>query len=799
MRQFLPPATRFATALAAAGLVAFGGSEAAAQDDPFALPRDVTIATARQAEGPGLTPVYIDGRELPRMVPLKWDGGVLLIDAAAAQAAGLPIEQRTTGWIALESLRLASFDFDHLAHKLTIKLFRRGDGTNNIDYTNARRQQGERADMTALLIDYDLTASATSSGASAGAFILPRVVSGDFQLSGGFQLTSQTQPGAANAVRLDTTVQFDLPGSTLSMKAGDFISVGSATQRPLRLGGIQIASDFALRPDLVTTPLPSFSGSVAVPTGIDLIVNDQRLGSRDVEAGDFQLHNIPVSNGRGSYSVIVRDALGRETITTAQAYVSSDMLAPGLWRYGANVGWIRRRYGQTSMDYGELAGSFLVRRGLAKGLSLGVSGEFGSGVTNLGAEVQATIAGVAMAFTEVRFSHLGGKSGLLLRAGVESAGQGFSARVETALPSPNYRDIAMAAGDAAPERQLNALTSFDLRQTVRFQVTASRRWRAPDPRFPTAEPRFDLLRATFRGRMTDQIDTFADLTYRASPATTSIAAMVGIAVRLGGKVSGQAAVTRRNGAYRGQATVSRPDVVPGDIGYAVAGTVGQDRRLAGAVAWRSRFTRVQADAEITAGRVVGRVNARGTLVFAGRQVFARNQTGGAYALVSTGRVGGVTVTRENAPAGVTNRNGMLLVENVTALVPVQFDVDADTLPAEAVAQGTYRRVVTSRGGVARVKLGVTAFRSLPLRLTGPSGAPLPLGLVLKGRETGTLYRVGYDGLIDFNALSGDSALSAADGSWQGCQMDLPQDVAAAMDQLDLRTSCAAQLLVTRER
>ena len=238
--------------------------------------------------------------------------------------------------------------------------------------------------------------------------------------------------------------------------------------------------------------------------------------------------------------------------------------------------------------------------------------------------------------------------------------------------------------------------------------------------------------------------------------------------------------------------------MPGDVGYALAATVGEEQRVGAALAWRSRFTRLQADAEVNAGRLAARINARGTLVMAGGQVFARNQTGGAYALVSTGRVGGVTVTRENAPAGVTNRNGMLLVENVTALVPVQFDVDADTLPAEAVAQGTYRRVVTGRGGVARVKLDVTAFRSLPLRLTGPTGAPLPLGLVLQGRESGTRYMVGYDGLIDFNALSGDSALSAADGSWQGCQMDLPQALADAQEQLDVRTSCAAQLLVSRE-
>jgi outer membrane usher protein FimD/PapC len=798
MRRFRHAAANLATALAAAGLAALGTTQAAAQDDPFALPRDVSIATARQADGPGLSPIVINGQEFPRLVHLKWLGTRLAIDADAARAAGLPLDDMAQGWITLDTLAIASWHFDPLNQQLTVKLFRRGDGPNNIDMAGQAWEAGSRSDLPALLVDYDLTATLSSRSSGAAGFIAPRFVKGNFALQGAFQASSRATPGSSHLIRLETAAQMTLPASSVTVTVGDTISAGTGSQRTFRMGGLQIGSDFALRPDLITTPLPTFSGNVAVPTGIDLLVNDQRLAPQQVEAGDFTLRNIPVSPGRGEFSVVVQDALGRETVRSAQVYVSQDMLAPGLWHYGANIGWVRRRFGTVSQDYGPLAATFFARKGLSRNLSLGLSGESGQGLWNLGIDGQATIGGLAMAFAELRVSRAGAQSGNLVRAGLESSGRGLSGRLEMVLPSPGYHDLAAQAGDPLLDRQFNATASFDLRTTLKLQVAGSRRWRDADPRFPLRDLRTDIARVTLRSQIGDDININGDLTYRRSAGQTSVAAMVGLSWRIGAKRSLQAAVTRRNGAIRGQIGVARPDVVPGDIGYSVTGAAGGgDERLSGAIAWRSRLGRLQAEAETNNGSMAIRGNVRGTVIVAGGQVFARNQTGGAYALVSTGRVGGVTVTREHAAVGKTNRRGYLLVENVTALVPVQFDIDADVLPTEAVARSTYHRVVATRGGIARVRLDVTAFRSIPLRLTGPTGVPLPIGLMLQGRDTGDRYMVGYDGLIDFNALSADTAIVAANGSWQGCTLAIPDGLADQSAAVELRTSCAAQLLVSK--
>jgi len=50
----------------------------------------------------------------------------------------------------------------------------------------------------------------------------------------------------------------------------------------VRLGGAQIATDFSLRPDLVTFPVPIVAGSVAVPSNVDVLVNNVRVLSLEV-------------------------------------------------------------------------------------------------------------------------------------------------------------------------------------------------------------------------------------------------------------------------------------------------------------------------------------------------------------------------------------------------------------------------------------------------------------------------------------------------------------------------------------
>ena len=129
------------------------------------------------------------------------------------------------------------------------------------------------------------------------------------------------------ALRLDTTFAYSDRDTLTSYRAGDAITGGLAWTRPIRIGGLQAQRNFGLRPDLVTLPLPSASGSAAVPSTVDVLVNNVRTSSQEVDAGPYRISNIPAVAGAGTARVVLHDASGRETVTDLPFYVSSKLLA----------------------------------------------------------------------------------------------------------------------------------------------------------------------------------------------------------------------------------------------------------------------------------------------------------------------------------------------------------------------------------------------------------------------------------------------------------------------------------------
>ncbi|MFT4463554.1 MAG: hypothetical protein ACMX3H_00455 [Sodalis sp. (in: enterobacteria)] len=74
---------------------------------------------------------------------------------------------------------------------------------------------------------------------------------------------------------------------------GDLITGAVSWSSRVRLGGVQIARDFALQPYRVTYPLPSFSGSAVVPTTVDMFVNGFKTNSESLQPGPWSLNNLP--------------------------------------------------------------------------------------------------------------------------------------------------------------------------------------------------------------------------------------------------------------------------------------------------------------------------------------------------------------------------------------------------------------------------------------------------------------------------------------------------------------------------
>ncbi len=166
-----------------------------------------------------------------------------------------------------------------------------------------------RAEFGAVL-NYDMLGTFANGRATGGALIEARIFGpyGVVQSTGLVNLTPYSDQ--KTFVRLDSTYTFSDPGRMRRWRIGDIVTGALRWSRAVRLGGVQVASDFNLRPDLVTYPLPMISSSAAVPSTVNVLVNGVRQYSQSVQPGPFEVRTLPMVTGAGEVAVAVEDAVG---------------------------------------------------------------------------------------------------------------------------------------------------------------------------------------------------------------------------------------------------------------------------------------------------------------------------------------------------------------------------------------------------------------------------------------------------------------------------------------------------------
>jgi outer membrane usher protein len=232
-----------------------------------------------------------------------------------------------------------------------------------------------------------------------------------------------------------------------------------------------VSSDFELRPDLITYPLPVISSSTAAPSTVDVMVNGIRQFSEPVQPGPFDVRTLPVVTGAGEMAMTVMDALGRQTLVTLPLYASSSLLKPGLASYSLEAGTVRQNYGLITDRYSGGAVSGSLRYGLTDWLTLENHEEAtdaqmllgGGAVMMVGSfgVVNAAVFGSSSTRAVVP-AGVGAGSGGLVSAGFQRISRDLSFSVNGTFSSPGYRDIAALYGAPVPKSALNASLGYQL-------------------------------------------------------------------------------------------------------------------------------------------------------------------------------------------------------------------------------------------------------------------------------------------------------------------------------------------------
>ena len=619
---------------------------------------------------------------------------------------------------------------------------------------------------TGATLDYDVSGSGDGHDRSLSGLFDMRVFAPWGVVSTGVLAAAGNRPGGQRGitvVRLNSTYVVSEAGTQRRYRAGDFISGGLAWTRPVRLGGAQLTSDFSMRPDLVTFPLPSIGGSVAVPSTVDVLVNGSRLFNGQIGAGPFELPRLPVVSGAGTISMTVTDALGRQVVTDLPFYASTALLAPGLQTYAVQAGAVRRNFGVLSNDYGRMATSATWRRGLSQTLTVEATAEATRGTLLAGAGAVFNAGDVALINAALAGSTGSGRSGVLLAIGAQRTGTAFNLGASATLTSRSYRDIAAASGEPVARLQLNANAELALGRfgTLGIAYLDIERDTVPTP-LRMVGPQVQIL-----GLSPGEATFFAP-TQNAHIATASYSAQVhsialyatayrdfaraggsgfvaGLTIPLGARSSAGVSGGGGSGGRYAQVQVSRSIAEVGDWGYQGFASRGKTNHEFGQVQHKAPWALLTGGVDRIGKQTAVRLGTQGSVSYLDGGVFLSNTITESFAVIDTNGLGGVRVSQENRAAGVTNAGGRVLVPELRSFEINRLSIDPADVPLDSAIAITALRVrPADRSGVI-VRFKVRVSHGALLTLLDKAGGQIPIGSTATLASSGITVPVGYDG------------------------------------------------------
>ncbi len=624
---------------------------------------------------------------------------------------------------------------------------------------------------TGVTLNYDLAGTYASGQTSATGSFDMRAFTPKGILSSnwlGYAGATLGPSGKNTAVRLDSAYTYADVNTLRRYNLGDFITSGLSWTRPVHLEGAQILSDFSMRPDLITFPLPSVSGSAAVPSTVSVLMNGNLVASNQGVSGPFQIPQLPVISGAGTISMTVTNALGQQVTISQPFYASSSLLAPGLQTFAVDAGLARRFWGSYSNVYGKMAGSAVYRRGLTRKFTIEGSAEDTPGAAMEGAGGVYQVGHLGVVNFAASASSGSGTTGEQYSVGAQRIGRKFSVGASAIIASRNYRDIAAMNGAAVTRKQLNGNTSVTLKRfgTVGAAYAGLDQDNSPNPIPPgsTTSQHTKIFTANYSLQV-HHMSIYANefITFANTGNTNGL--QVGITIPFG-KRSSITVSAASDGSGQVQAQKSAPQV--GDWGYDAFVSAGDTSHEFAQGQYKSPVGLFTAGIDQDAGVTTVRLESQGALSFIDKALFASNWVYDSFAIVDTSPIPRVHVLQENRDVGRTNSRGRLLVPDMLSFQLNHIAVDPTDIPADATLNNDKRAFRPRDLSGVVLKFPIKFSHAALLQLVNEAGVPLPLGSSATLKATSAVFPVGYDGDAYVEDLSLHNELSVERPDGQRC-------------------------------
>lgn len=615
------------------------------------------------------------------------------------------------------------------------------------------------------LFNYDLYYTRAQQGPeSASAYLEQRVfnAAGVFSTNGTYRQHFSGDTYGDGFIRYDTQWRTDDQDGLVSYTFGDLVTGALTWNTSVRMGGVQIARDFGLRPDLITYPLPRFTGEAAVPSTLDLFINNAQISSDDLRPGPFTLNNVPFISGAGTATLVTTDALGRRVSTNVPFYVTDRLLQEGLFDYSLSVGKLRRGYGVDNFDYGDAASSGTLRYGLNDALTLEGHLEVGPSLTLAGVGTTFALGRWGVLGTSISQGDAPGRGGHQVSLGYSYYSSRFGVALQHIERSAGYTDLSVL--DALDSREDDSYLPTGSDQltfsyspgelgevnlgTVGVGYFETRTHQGPRTR---------LVNLSWSQNLFSQVSLYLSVNRVLGDQGYAAQAQVVVPFDLYSTVNVGVERTPR-GRLSERVSYSRSVPSEGGLGWNLGYTSSGYRQAD--LTWRSRHLQLQGGVYSDEGRATHWGEASGSLVWMDGSLFASNRIDDAFVLVDTAGFGNVPVRFEHQALGSTDADGHLLVPWVPSYYRGQYEVDLIDLPDNVRSDELAQFIAVRQGSGALLKFPLQAITAASIVLVDSRNQPLPRGTRVVERGSQQSAFVGWDGLVYFERLQARNQLDA---------------------------------------
>jgi outer membrane usher protein len=565
----------------------------------------------------------------------------------------------------------------------------------------------------------------------------------------------QTSSGISFVRQPFRLYRLDVPGHREFQIGEGSVNAGDVGSSPAYLG-IHIASRY-VDPLFVTHALPSVTGVATTPSVVQVFVNNQLIWRDEVQEGPFTVRDLPASAAYSDVVLVLTDANGHQTSEVVRPSIDQQFLRPGLMSYSLDAGpEAIQGFGGGSVRYGNMMYSTTLRYGLTPWLTLQGLSESVEGKPFAALGFQASPGPGQLA----TFWYGDGKIRKTGRLKYELRTGKFNFSDD--LKYTNEINAYAYEDGFLPNFQENMKASYSPNYTLSFALELNR---YITNAFLTSTLMFET-RVSFRSFTITLRPTYDNVKHLLSARldlTQRLGMTHGLRETVDRRPNQPATTTMTYNKYE------RDENDPWTVKAEVAEGYYAKRELEVGDRMPWSTARIVASDQSGTGNITGELS--GSLAAAGLGINTlRNfDQGEVLGVVRLPGFPGVRIDLNGSPAGYTDKNGNLILRQLSALQENTIVADISTVPLDVGVRDPISIVPLPSTPVSIDLLDPKA-QSVILRIADANGKPLPQASRIVA-DDGTSFPIGFDGRTFIRGLAPGSHTFTSDAT-PSCQLQL---------------------------